>query len=187
MRRAKLITAPEFARMFYPQAALKIATVLVLLTGGCKEAPVRRHSPPDPSGPAAVGSVDAAAISLGLHIPSNVERGDAVPLLLIARNDSRRALYLGTGDSTTTFDIRVIDQFGKTVWRRMHDRESLASLHERTLARGQDLRFADTWHQRTNEGALVPAGIYHVRGTLDAQGETDLETSPTRLKISIQP
>jgi hypothetical protein len=187
MRPAKLITAPDLARMTYPHAALKLATVGVLLTGGCKEAPVTRHSPPDPSGPATVASVDAAAISLHLQSPSEVEPGEAVPLLLIARNDSRRALYLGTGDSTTTFDIRVVDRFGKTVWKRMHDRESLASLHERTLAPGQDLRFADTWDQRTNEGALVPAGIYHVQGTLDAQGETDLETTPKRLKISVQP
>ena len=69
----------------------------------------------------------------------------------------------------------------------MHDREALASLHEHTLAPGQDLRFADTWNQLSNDGAQVPEGIYHVQGTLDVQGEADLRTSPTRLAISLQP
>jgi hypothetical protein len=169
------------------RVALTITALCGLLAGGCIDALSTRRSPPDPPAPATAALLDPAAISLNLQIPSTVKPGEAVPLLLVARNDSSQAVYLGTGDSTTTFDIRIVDRSGKTVWRRMHDREALASLHEHTLAPGQDLRFADTWDQRSNEGARVPAGIYSVQGLLDAQGEADLKTTPKRLEISPQP
>jgi hypothetical protein len=173
--------------MNYPRSPVKIAAVVVLVACGCQEASWTRHSPPGSSEPATVPSLDVAAISLRLHTPSKVEPGETIPLLLIARNDSRDAVYLGTGDSTTTFDIRVVDRFGRTVWSRMQNRESLASLHEHTLAPGGDLRFAETWDQRSHEGARVPAGVYSVQGTLDVQGETDLKTAPKRLEISLTP
>jgi hypothetical protein len=173
--------------MTYPYAPVKVVAVVVLVSCGCQQAALTRHPSSDSSGQATVASVDPPAISLHLYAPSSVEPGEAVPLLLIARNDSSQAIYVGTGDSTTTFDVRVVDRFGKTVWRRMHEREALASLHEHTLATGQDLRFADMWDQRSNEGARVPAGTYEVRGTLDVQGERDLEATPKRLKISAHP
>ncbi len=173
--------------MPYSLAAQALAACLILIATGCKEAPLTRHSPPGTSAPAKVATVDAAAVSLHLHTPSEVKAGETGPLLLIARTESGQPVYLGTGDSTTTFDIRVVDRFGKTVWRRMHDRESLASLHEHSLAPGMDLRFGDTWDQRSNDGARVPAGLYNVQGTLDAQGETDLKTAPKRQEISLQP
>ena len=173
--------------MTYPYSALKLAAGLILLETGCKEASPTRRSPPESSAQAKVATVDAAAVALHLHAPSSVKAGETVPLLLIAQNGSRQAVYLGTGDSTTTFDIRVADRSGKLVWRRMHDRESLASLHEHTLAPGEDLRFSDSWDQRSNEGVRMPAGIYHVQGTLDAQGETDLKTAPRRLEIRFSP
>ncbi|HEX8675402.1 MAG TPA: BsuPI-related putative proteinase inhibitor [Longimicrobium sp.] len=167
--------------------ALTITALCGVLAGGCKDAPSTRHSPPGPPAPTTAALLDLAAISLDLQTPSTIKPGEAVPLLLVARNDSSQPAYLGTGDSATTFDIRIVDRSGKTVWRRMQNREALASLHEHTIAPGQGLRFADTWDQRSNEGARVPAGIYHVEGILDAQGETDLKTTPKRLEISPQP
>lgn len=167
--------------MIHPHRRVTIIALLSLVAG-CKEASQPRDPPPNM--PATSPTLDVSALSMILHIPAEVEAGDPVPLTIVVRNVSQQPVYLETGDSTTTFDVRVTDRSGKTVWRRMHERESLAALHEQTLAPGEEVRFADTWDQRSNSGARVPQGEYEVHGTLDAQGDRDLVTAPVHLLIS---
>ena len=168
--------------MIHPHRPIIILALLAVVATGCEEAAQPRDLPPNM--PATSPTLNESALSMILHLPSEVKAGEPVPLSLVVRNTSQQPVYLETGDSTTTFDVRVMDQSGKTVWRRMHERESLAALHEQNLAPGEEVQFADTWDQRSNAGARVPQGKYEVHGTLDAQGDRDLVTARVHLVIS---
>jgi len=132
-----------------------------------------RHAPTVPSG--VVGAhtgvqpvLDYAALDLVLTAPDSIATDQPVPITLTVRNSSARPIYLGTGDSTTTFDIQVTDAGGAKVWNRMHSFEVIPLvLLERTLEPGQAVSYAETWSQRNNDGKLIRPGVYSIQGTLD--------------------
>jgi hypothetical protein len=167
--------------MVHPHRFVTVFAILSVLASGCEEA---ARVPPEPSAPTTSSTLDESALSIILHIRLEVEAGEPVPLAIVVRNVSQQPVYLETGDSTTTFDIQVADRSGAMVWRRMHERESLTALHQQTLAPGEEVRFTDTWDQRSNSGARVPPGRYEVHGTLDAQGDKDLVTAPVHMVIA---
>lgn len=183
---ASLATLRRQVSMTLTSSITRLLMPTVLILTGCEDHPGMQAPPPLP--PPAARADGAArldsAFSATLQMPSRVVEGEQVPLLLVVRNITQKPVYFETGDSTTTFDIQVTDSSGAVVWRRMHNRESLASLREVTLAPGQEIRFGDHWGQRSNGGSLVPGGRYEVQGTLLAEGGLTLKTAPTRLLVA---
>lgn len=157
---------------------------LVLCLLGCgTEIPDRTPPPASESLRPLEVTVDYDAFSAALQVAASVRPGQPVPMELVVRNESNRALYLGTGDSATTFDFVIRDRHGSIVWNRMHGREALLVLMEHTLAPGQELRFSDVWKQQSNDGAPIPPGTYEVRAALDTNEPDDLKAPPRTLVI----
>jgi hypothetical protein len=122
------------------------------------------------------------SLRLRLELPDEVEAGAPVPITLVAKNVTDRALELYLTGRPVAFDLTVIDEAGAVVWRRLEGQMILMVLRIETLAPGAALELHDTWDQRTNEGVRVPPGAYTVRGEILAEGER-LPTPPRELRI----
>jgi hypothetical protein len=156
---------------------------LAIASVGCKNTAQEAKTPAEVSQPSGPGMLSAPDLVLEVSAPAQVEAGKPVLMELVVRNAGTQPLYLGTGDSTTTFDFLVADEAGRVLWNRMYDREALLILIERTLAPGQEIRFADVWHQQTNDGSKIRPGTYQVRATLDTSAPEDLSTARRTLVV----
>jgi hypothetical protein len=103
---------------------------------------------------------------------------------LVVRNVSDRPVYLGTGDSASTFDFVVTHEDGTEVWNRLHGQIIPLILIERVLKPGQTIRFRDIWDQRSNRGRRVRPGTYSVHGALSTNEAHDLGTRHKLLVIT---
>ncbi len=168
-----------------PRVILRASTCLLLLITGCRDAARTPQFTSDSPEQVVGAPLDESTLSFTLYAPSESSVGEPVPLLLVVRNTSEQPVRLETGDSATTFDVRVLDRSGAVVWNRMNNRESLLLLREVTLVPGEELRFSDTWNQRSNDRVRVPAGIFEIQGTLNVQGARDLRTASRRLSIPV--
>jgi hypothetical protein len=127
-----------------------------------------------------VTSLDS--LRLRVDIPEEVRSGAPVPVTLLAKNVSERALDLYLTGQPIAFDLIVTDEVGNVVWRRLEGEVIAMVLRIETLAPGAVLELTDTWTQRTNDGAPVLPGSYAVQGQILTEREP-LTTPSGTLRI----
>ncbi|MGH7630262.1 MAG: BsuPI-related putative proteinase inhibitor [Gemmatimonadales bacterium] len=115
--------------------------------------------------------------------PSEVRRGEPVPVTLRVTNTAERPLTIYLQGRPTAFDIIVKNEAGAVVWRRLEGQTITAILGVRTLEPGQTLAFEDLWPQRDGAGRAVPPGLYEISGALPTDGPEPLMTPATRIRI----
>jgi hypothetical protein len=135
----------------------------------------------------ALSAMTAAAqdsLRLRLDAPTEVRRGDVVPLALRVENVSDRPLDLHLRGRTIAFDIIVTrGSDASIVWRRLEGEIIPAILQLRTLAAREVLELRAEWNQRTNRGRRVAVGLYSMRGSLLTDEPMPLETAAVELRI----
>lgn len=89
------------------------------------------------------------------------QRGEAIRLQLLLRNDSEDPLTL-TFASSQKYDFWVLDAAGDEVWRWSYSRLFLAVITHVDIMPGATIEFAETWDQLNNDGAAVPPGTYSI-------------------------
>jgi len=125
----------------------------------------------------------ADSLHLQIEVPARVPAGRPVPIVLRATNVSGRQRELYLLGRTATFDVTVMAEDGRTVWRRLQDSTVPAILQVRMLAPGEVLEARYDWDQRTNDGAAAGPGRYTVRGALLTGSPPPLETPPAALQV----
>jgi hypothetical protein len=118
-----------------------------------------------------------------ITVPSEVRRGDSVPIVLRLVNDADTAVDVALQGRPVAFDVTVTRPDGELVWRRLAGETVTAILQLRTVAAGESLDFRTAWDQRSADGATVPAGEYVVRGAVPSDPPTVLRSGRAKLKI----
>lgn len=119
------------------------------------------------------------SVRLWLEAPSEVRRGEHVPMTLRVRNILSRPVTLEHGGRPLTFNLIVTRPDGTQVWSRMHGRGVLDIQWSTTLQPGETLEFTEAWDQRANNGTPVAPGTYSIRGALVAvPGNSTTEPRP---------
>lgn len=167
---------------------LLIAASLLLACERTRPDPPSDTHPSPPSADTRPAPVLATPpLRLTLEAPARVVQGAVVPIRMVAHNTGVHPLVLETGDSAYTFNFVVTAPGGREVWSRMHRVQAIPLVrHERTIAPGQEIAFADNWELRDNEGRPVLPGKYLVSALLDADtmAYRMLRTHPHRLVIA---
>jgi len=125
----------------------------------------------------------ADSMTVELTVPDHVRAGAPVPLALRVTNRSTSPLTLYLRGRPIAFDVIVTDARGEVVWRRLKGATISMALQVRELEPGETLALDDVWQQRTNTGAQVEPGEYHLKGQLLTDSEP-LETASAPLRIA---
>ena len=121
-------------------------------------------------------------MQLEIAVPPEVKQAEPVPFSLRLTNTSHQPITVYLRGRPTAFDIEVADEAGNVVWRRLAGQTVPAILGVRTLARGESLRFEESWHQRDQAGRQVPSGTYAVTGALLTDAEP-IRSTPAKVRI----
>ena len=116
-------------------------------------------------------------------MPAEVRRGDSVPIVLRLVNDADTAAEVALQGRPVAFDVTVTRAGGEPVWRRLAGETVTAILQLRMVAAHESLDFRTAWDQRSDSGALVPAGEYVVKGAIPSDPPTVLRSAPATLRI----
>jgi hypothetical protein len=125
----------------------------------------------------------ADSMTVELSVPDHVRPGEPVPLTVRATNRGTAPATLYLRGRPIAFDVIVTDARGKMVWRRLQGATIAMVLQVRELKPGESLILEDTWQQRSNAGAAVAPGEYHLKAQLLTDTEP-LETASVSLRIS---
>ena len=160
-----------------PRTAILAGTLVVAMSAACRDASSRNA--PSPS---TVPDERADTLRLTLSFPDTARVGDEVPIALRIQNvtDRRIDLYLTGRD--VTIDIIVSTESGDTVWRRLKGEVLPMTLRLESIDAGGSLERAAAWPGVDQDGRVVAAGAYRVRGALLAEGGA-LATPPYPLTI----
>jgi hypothetical protein len=129
-----------------------------------------------------VAALAADSMTVELSIPDHVRAGAAVPLTIRATNHGATPTTLYLRGRPIAFDVIVTDTRGTIVWRRLKGAITSMVLQVRQLAPDETLTLEDVWSQRTNAGALVAPGEYHLKAQL-LTDSAPLETPVVLLHI----
>lgn len=168
------------------QRPLRPLLALVAATLACgRAAPAPGVDSARAATPTRTASRAMTADSLRLHVdvPAEVALGEPVPVGVRAENTSGKPLTLYLRGRAPTLDLRVTGEHGDTVWHRLADAVIPAIVRIHELAPGEALALGDSWPQRTNRGAPVPAGTYVVHATLLTDTPDGLAFPPATLRI----
>ncbi len=127
------------------------------------------------------GSV-SDSVRVELVVPERVSLGEPAEIILRLENISDRSLDLYLRGRTIAFDVVITRKDGTLVWRRLQDEAIPAILRIEVLKPGAVLELEDTWDQRGNGGAPVPADEYRIRGEILTEFEP-LVTASEALRI----
>jgi hypothetical protein len=129
-----------------------------------------------------VAALLADSMTVELSVPNHVRAGAPVPLTIRATNHGTAPATLYLRGRPIAFDVIVTDARGKIVWRRLEGAITSMVLQVRQLAPDESLTLEDIWSQRTNAGALVGPGEYHLKAQL-LTDSAPLETPVVLLHI----
>jgi hypothetical protein len=118
-----------------------------------------------------------------IEVPSEVGRGDSVPILLRLVNDADTAVDVALQGRPVAFDVTVTRAGGEQIWRRLAGETVTSILQLRTLAARESLEFRTSWDQRSDAGVPVPPGEYVVRGAIPSDPPSVLRSAPATLRI----
>jgi hypothetical protein len=128
------------------------------------------------------------AVAVWLEMPSEVQAGTTVPLILKVKNFSDNVAEISL-ESLAGRPVRhgfiVTRQDGTEVWSWRQEQSNLHIAVFRILQPGEGLTIQGQWQQMDNKGNTVSPGTYFVRGmvhTLTPMGNW-LETEPKALTI----
>jgi len=127
-------------------------------------------------------ALSADSMTVELSVPDHVRAGESVPLTLKATNRGTTSATLYLRGRPIAFDVIVTDARGKVVWRRLAGATISMVLQVRELGPGESLTLEDSWSQKTNAGAAVAPGEYHLKAQLLTDAEP-LETASVPLQI----
>ncbi len=139
-------------------------------------------------------AIDAIALDLELHFPSEIRQGETAPLTLTIGNTADRSVQFLIGGSNQSnylggYDFIVKNEDGDEVWIWPPDGTVYQSiLSSVTLQPGEKLEFERDWPAVDRDGRPVAPAIYGVEAVL--KGETaggeafEFRTPPLSLVIS---
>jgi len=137
-------------------------------------------------------------LTLSLRVPSEVNAGETVPLVMTLKNVTDAPIEVGLGGSEPAFcpGFVVSRPDGVDIWRNMDGdlpefEACPAVLSLKTLGPGEEVALGGEWKQTDHNSVLVAPGSYLVRGVLDIRLGVDtpnergltLETETNRLVI----
>lgn len=108
-------------------------------------------------------------LQVRLEAPEAAAAGEPVAYAVVIRNNGSQSLDLHLQGREPIFDLRVTDEAGVTLWRRLEGQAVQAILRLDTLDPGKSLTLGDTWDQRDASGRILAPGLY----TLQAEVPTD--------------
>lgn len=104
-----------------------------------------------------------------LEAPEFADERTPIGFSIVIRNTADAPLELHLQGRETIFDLSVIGDGGRLVWRRLDGQSLQAILRLDTLGPGESITLADVWDQRDLAGQYVDPGFY----TLQASVPTD--------------
>ncbi|MGK2960587.1 MAG: BsuPI-related putative proteinase inhibitor [Gemmatimonadaceae bacterium] len=110
-------------------------------------------------------------LQVTLDAPEEVEAGDRVAYAVVIRNSGSEPVDLHLQGREPTFDLRVADEAGATVWRRLEGQSVQAILRLDTLGPGEAMTLDDLWDQRDASGEPLPPGSYILQAEVLTDGE----------------
>lgn len=122
-------------------------------------------------------------VIVDLELPTSVQIGEAIPMILRAKNAGQDTIQLGLTGNPIAFNFIVTGPDGADVWSRLHGKHVPMILQIGIIAPGEALEFTHHWDQRDNAGRPVGPGIYRVRGVLPTE-EQRLSSETQTLTIS---
>lgn len=126
--------------------------------------PDRPDRPERPERPQPGDDLDQDALRnlrTDVHVPREVDRGEAVPveLVLTNRSDNAVRIPLNTGQK---YEFEIW-QGNKMVWRWSQGRFFTQVLGNTVIQPNEEVTYRIQWDQRNADGQRVPAGTYQVR------------------------
>lgn len=124
-------------------------------------------------------------LQLTLEAPEAAAAGEPVTYAVVIRNNGSQSLDLHLQGREPIFDLRVTDEAGITLWRRLEGQSVQAILRLDTLDPGESITLEDVWDQRDASGRFVAPGLYALQAEVltDAQSLMS-QTSPLRVVIA---
>jgi hypothetical protein len=166
-----------FPFLLAPRTAILAVTLVVVTSAACRDASSRNA--PSPS---TVPDERADTLRLTLSFSDTVTAGDQVTVTLRLENVTDRRLDLYLTGRDVTFDLVVATARGDTVWRRLKGEAIPMTLRLESIDAGGSLERAAAWPGVDQDGRVVAAGAYRVRGALLAEGGA-IATPPYPLTI----
>jgi hypothetical protein len=122
-------------------------------------------------------------LRIALEAPGAVAAGEPVAYKIVIRNGGSEPLDLYLQGREPVFDLRVADEAGVTVWRRLEGQTIQAILRVDTLCPGESMTFGDVWDQRGTSGGILPPGVYMLQAEVPTDGQP-LVTQASELRVT---
>lgn len=159
-----------------------LSLVVAGLIAGAVLSSCGEASPRSAQSAAAVPDERADSLRLTLTFRDTVTAGEPVPVTLRAENVTDRRLDLYLTGREVTMDLVVTNTAGDTIWRRLEGEVIPMVLRLESLEPNGSLELTATWPGRDQAGHPVPPGVYHVRGSILAEGGA-ITSAPRELRI----
>jgi len=126
---------------------------------------------------------DVTGLLVTLDAPESVCTGEQLGYTVAVSNGGSEAIDLHLQGREPTFDLRVTDESGATVWRRLEGQSVQAILRLDTVGPGGEMTFRDAWDQRDARGRLLPPGSYSLQAEVLTDGKP-LVSEARKLRIT---
>lgn len=112
-----------------------------------------------------------SSLRVTLEAPETAWTGDPVAYAVVISNTGSEPLDLYLQGREPTFDLRVADEAGATVWRRLEGQSVQAILRIDSLAPGEEMSLDGVWNQRNASGTLLAPGVYVLQAEVLTDGQ----------------
>jgi hypothetical protein len=120
---------------------------------------------------------------LSLTAPESVRVGSVVRFVIRLENVGETRLEFYLRGRTIAYDILIRNGAGAVVWNRLEGEIIPGIIQVKMLEANEALELSHEWHQRTNRGDAVEAGVYSVTGIVLTDGPNPLSSAPKPLLI----
>ncbi len=110
-------------------------------------------------------------IRVTLEAPETASAGEPVAYAVVITNVGSEPLDLYLQGREPTFDLRVTDETGATVWRRLEGQSVQAILRIDTVGPGEAMTLDDVWDQRDASGRILAPGVYGLQAEVPTDGQ----------------
>jgi hypothetical protein len=128
-------------------------------------------------------SAGESGIRLQLLAPARAPEGEPVRYTLHIENAGDRPATLYLQGRPPAFDLVVLDDAGRMIWRRLGGATILTVLGIRELRPGQTIDFTDVWSLRDQADQPLAPGRYRLTGIVPGEPGQELRSADVALDI----